>query len=114
MSKPKKSEQEEARRIQKEKGIKYTEALREVRSAQPAEDTPGTSESSEELIEVGTCRVCGQELISFGTDIWHPHNIAKPCSASPNLRPGAVNFILDEQATATLRENMKTHEVSLG
>lgn len=49
--------------------------------------------------EIGTCRACGQELIKWNGDIWHPHNVPARCPVNPYGRPGEKNFILDEEAT---------------
>lgn len=42
---------------------------------------------------LGSCSVCGQQLILTVDDCWHPWDTEKPCAASPYGRPGRECFI---------------------
>jgi len=46
----------------------------------------------EEPAITGVCKACGQELISWQGDIWHPYTCA-PCPVNIYRRPGVENFI---------------------
>jgi hypothetical protein len=88
--------QDRARKLAAEKGIKYTEALRALRmeSSTPLND----------IAEVGTCKTCGQELIHYQDDVWHPHTVPNECP--DGMRPGHDNFIIDEEKTRELQESL--------
>lgn len=39
--------------------------------------------------ELGTCDICGQEMIRTADDCWHPYTITKACPPEP---PSGANF----------------------
>lgn len=39
------------------------------------------------VAEMGTCALCGQEMIRTGDDCWHPHTITKACPPEPSSVP---------------------------
>lgn len=68
------------------------------------------NDSKTDEAEVGTCALCGQEMIRTADDCWHPWNVAKACPPEPSsadfaaysawraagnesLRPGRQHFI---------------------
>jgi hypothetical protein len=36
-----------------------------------------------EEVEVGTCALCGQEMIRTADDCWHPYDVATACPPEP-------------------------------
>jgi hypothetical protein len=34
-------------------------------------------------VEVGSCDLCGQEMLRTADDCWHPYNVAKACPPEP-------------------------------
>lgn len=66
--------------------------------------------------ELGTCRACGQELIKYQGDIWHPHTVQNHCPASQGtMRPGEENFVANPKPVCSwCHEEIKPGEKRVG
>ena len=54
------------------------------------------------VLSVGTCALCGQEMLRTATDCWHPWDVAEACppgdptalpAGTSSGRPGREHFI---------------------
>lgn len=37
-------------------------------------------------VQIGTCDLCGQELLLTDDDCWHPYNVERACPSEPPSR----------------------------